>query len=90
MRDGIDHNQAYQEKDNIKRMQQWRLPLNSSIPMDDLNYTNPFNGIIQTNNGSMQLKKNVETTKLGDCKTSVNHPLKTVKANIGMGNNTWQ
>ena len=39
MGDGINHTTAYDANGNIKGMQQWGLKLNSSVQIDQLNYT---------------------------------------------------
>lgn len=82
MGDGADHAQAYDENGNIKRMQQWGLQLGASVQVDDLNYTYSFNGSEYSNKLLNVIDKfNVETTKMGDFRTSANHPQKTDKAN---------
>ncbi len=78
MGDGTDVSSAYDENGNIKRMQQWGQTVSGSKQIDDLRYTYM--------NGGNRLRNvidfvNDEQTKLGDFRTSGNHPQKTQKNN---------
>lgn len=78
MGDGVNAETAYDANGNIRRMQQWGLKLTTSEQIDDLRYTyetgtNKLRNVIDFND--------VPETKLGDFRTSTNHPQKTNKLN---------
>ncbi|WP_222840111.1 RHS repeat-associated core domain-containing protein [Flavihumibacter stibioxidans] len=83
MGDGLNTETAYDANGNIKRMQQWGLKLTASEQIDDLRYTyeagtNKLQNVIDFND--------VPDTRLGDFRTSANHPQKTNKSNyVGSG-----
>jgi RHS repeat-associated protein len=83
MGDGTNAETAYDANGNIKRMQQWGLKLTSSEQIDDLRYayelgTNKLRNVIDFNDQ--------HDTRLGDFRTSMNHPQKTNKSNyVGSG-----
>jgi RHS repeat-associated protein len=69
---------TYDANGNILSMKQWGLKFNSSPVTDNLRYTyqlnsNKLKSVIDFNND--------EQTKLGDFRTSVNHPQRTQKIN---------
>ncbi|MFL9485750.1 hypothetical protein ACI6Q2_23430, partial [Chitinophagaceae bacterium LWZ2-11] len=49
MGDGADYTKAYDENGNILQMQQWGLMLNTSSPIDNLQYNYTFGGSTNTN-----------------------------------------
>jgi RHS repeat-associated protein len=76
MGDGVNPALAYDANGNILRMQQWGLKVTGSAQLDDLRYTYYTNGnklrnVVDFNNDP--------DTKLGDFRTSVNHPQKNDK-----------
>lgn len=76
MGDGINYSSAYDANGNILQMQQWGLKLTASSQIDNLYYTyqsnsNKLKNVIDLNNDAQ--------TKLGDFRTSANHPQAVTK-----------
>jgi hypothetical protein len=71
MGDGTDQSSAYDENGNILQMQQWGVKLSGITQIDDLRYgyydfSNRLKNVRDQNNDA--------STKLGDFRTSANHP----------------
>ena len=87
MGDGIDPLKAYDENGNILQMQQWGLKVNSSSQIDNLIYTYEHAGVSNKLLNVVDLN-NDTGTKLGDFKTSANHPQLAYKNTVGRDPNT--
>ncbi len=90
MGDGINHNTAYDANGNIKQMQHMGLLLTTSSPIDNLLYS------YLEIDGSNKLKSVVDVStsnpqsKLGDFKTSTNHPQNSLKQSISTSSSLVQ